>query len=88
MSLTEQGRILLENGKPDDAIRALERSIHLDPTNGQNYYYLSEVWLLKGDMNQAKEFNYLAGLYLKENTEWSDRLKRQRERIERGGKAE
>ena len=58
-----------------------ERSLTLDPANGQAYYYLSEAWLLKGDTIQAKEFNRLAGLYLEGDAEWSRPVMEQRERI-------
>jgi predicted Zn-dependent protease len=81
MRLTEQGRILLQSGNPSDAIRVLERAVSLNPTNGQNYYYLSEAWLLKGNPSQAKEFNHLAYLYLKEDPEWLNRVIEQREHI-------
>jgi tetratricopeptide (TPR) repeat protein len=83
LRLTDQGRILIEKGKPDDAIRVLERAIGLDATNGQNYYYLSEAWLLKGDIEQANEFNRLAGIYLKEDPLWMNRVNTQRERIKK-----
>lgn len=83
LRLTDQGRILIEKGKPDDAIRVLERAIGLDSTNGQNYYYLSEAWLLKGDIEQANEFNRLAGIYLTEDPHWMNRVIAQRERIKK-----
>jgi two-component SAPR family response regulator len=81
--LTEQGRLLLESGSLDDAISMLERAISLNPTNGRNYFYLSEVWLLKGDTVQAEEFNRLAAIYLREDIEWMARVMEQRERIRR-----
>jgi predicted Zn-dependent protease len=83
LQLTEQGRMLLEAGHPDDAIRVLERAVGLNPTNGGNYYYLSEAWLMKGDMTRAEEFNDLAGLYLR-GDEWKAKLMEQRERIIKG----
>lgn len=86
LRLTEQGKFLLESGKHDDAIRVLERAVNMNPTNGQNYYYLSEIWLLKGNISQAQEFNRLAEIYLKGEPEWAYRVMRQREQIERAGK--
>ena len=83
LQLTEQGRTLLESGQPDDAIRVLERAVGLNPGNGENYYYLSEAWLMKGDRTRAEEFNELAGLYLKED-DWKTKLEVQRKRIMRG----
>jgi len=83
LGLTEQGRLLLESGSLDDAISMLERAISLNPTNGRNYFYLSEVWLLKGDTVQAEEFNRLAAIYLREDIEWMARVMEQRERIRR-----
>jgi tetratricopeptide (TPR) repeat protein len=82
LQLTEQGRSLLENGKANDAIRTLERAINLNPTNGLNYYYLSEAWLFKGKFKQAEEFNNLAEIYLEASPEWALRVRAQRGRIE------
>lgn len=82
LRLTEQGRVLLKDGKPDDAIGMLERAINLDSNNGLNYYYLSEAWLYKGKFGRAEEFNALAEIYVKESPEWIARVMKQRERIE------
>jgi predicted Zn-dependent protease len=82
MQLTDEGIRLLESGKINDAISALERSVGLDPANGQNYYYLSEAWLRKGNVAQAEEFNRLAELYLKGNRDWLSRTGEQRARID------
>jgi tetratricopeptide (TPR) repeat protein len=82
LELTQQGRMLLENGKIDDAITVLERAVSLNPTNGQNYYYLSEAWLLKENLDQANEFNHLAGIYLENDTEWNEKVLKQKKRIE------
>lgn len=81
LELTQQGRLLLESGRPDDAISTLERAVSISPTNGQNYYYLSEAWLLKGNIVQAEEFNRLAGMYLEGDPEWTVRVIEQREWI-------
>jgi tetratricopeptide (TPR) repeat protein len=81
LRLTDQGRILLDSGRPDDAIRILEQAVSLNPNNGQNYYYLSAAWLLKGNTAQAREFNHLAGIYLKGDAEWMRRVMDQKEQI-------
>lgn len=81
LHLTEQARALLENGKVDDAITALERAMNLNPSNGQNYYYLAEAWLKKGKPSQAREFNRLAAMYLKDDPNWMNRVKDQQERM-------
>ena len=81
LRLTEQARILLESGKIDDAIVTLERAINVNPSNGQNYYYLAEAWLKKGNHSQAKEFNRLAAMYLRDEPEWSSRVNNQKKRI-------
>ena len=81
LGLTEQGRLLLERGNLDDAISMLERAVSLNPTNGINYFYLSEAWLLKGDTVQAEEFNRLAAIYLREKGVWSAKVTEQTERI-------
>ena len=82
--LTSEGRMLLESGQIDDAIGMFERSIGLDPNNGQNYYYLAEAWLMKGNAAQATEFNHLAGLYLQGDSSWMIQVMDQRARINRG----
>lgn len=81
LRLTEQARILLESGKVDDAITTLERAMNVNPSNGQNYYYLAEAWLKKGNPSQAREFNRLAAMYLKDEPGWMNRIKDQQERI-------
>ncbi|MGD9042990.1 MAG: tetratricopeptide repeat protein [Desulfobacterales bacterium] len=81
LQLTEQGRRLLEDRQPDKAIRALEQAVSLDPANGQNYYYLSEAWLMKGSAAQAKEFNHLAEIHLKDDNDWIIRVAQQADRI-------
>jgi Tfp pilus assembly protein PilF len=81
LQLTEQGRRLLEAGKSDQAIRVLEQAVSLDPDNGQNYYYLAEAWLMKGVASEAKEFNELAEIHLKEDNAWMKRVARQANRI-------
>ena len=79
--------MLLETGYPDDAISVLERAVGLNPTNGENYYYLAEAWIAKGDTVQAEEFNRLAALYLKEN-DWKLKLLDQQERIRKRGRGQ
>jgi tetratricopeptide (TPR) repeat protein len=81
LQLTGQGRRLLEARQPDKAIRVLEQAVSLNPLNGQNYYYLSEAWLMKGTADQAKEFNQLAEIHLKNDSEWKMRVAQQAERI-------
>ncbi len=81
LQLTDQGRRLLEDRKPDKAIRVLEQAVSLNPTGGQNYYYLSEAWLMKGSAAQAKEFNHLAEIHLKEDSAWMIRVAQQADRI-------
>jgi tetratricopeptide (TPR) repeat protein len=83
MQLTEQGRILLEKGRSDDAIRVLERAISIDSSNGRNYFYMSEAWLYNGNRKQAKEFNRLSQVYLMDDPEWRSRVIQQRDRIQR-----
>jgi tetratricopeptide (TPR) repeat protein len=81
LQLTEQGRRLVEAGKSDQAIRVLEQAISLNPDNGENYYYLAEALLLKGIMSEAKKFNQLAEIHLKENSQWMERVIRQANQI-------
>ena len=81
LRLTDQGRLFLQSGEPDRAIRMYEQALNLDPANGQNYYYLSEAWLMKGNIAQAVEFNRLAAMYLEGDPEWIGRVMKQRDRI-------
>ncbi len=81
LQLTEQGRILLQQKRYDDAIRTLEQSISLYPQNGESYYYMAEAWIAKGSFRQAAEFNRLAQMYL-DNPRWSSRVNEQNYAIE------
>ena len=81
LQLTEQGRIFLENQRPDAAIRILERALSLNPDNGRNYYYIAEGWLMKGNIAQAAQFNRLAEIYLKNDNEWLQKVILQKKRI-------
>ncbi len=83
IQLTSQGRSVLAAGKPDNAIRLFERAIGLDPNYGECYYYLAEAWLAKGVLSEAREFNNLAADYLKDDPAWTERLRRQQDRIGR-----
>jgi tetratricopeptide (TPR) repeat protein len=83
LELTEQGRRLLTAGQPDQAIGTLERALNLSPGNGRACYYLAEAWLAKGGLRQAKSFNRLAEMYLRNEGEWKERVPAQRERIEK-----
>jgi len=82
LQLTEQGKNFLNKGKPDAAIRVLERAINLNPGSGENYYYLSESWLQKGEAKQAKEFNHIAEIYLNKYPDWTVRIARQKDLIQ------
>ena len=81
LELTEQGHRLLESGEPDKAIRVLEKAIGLHPTNGQNYYYLAEAWLMKDVTSEAKKFNRMADMHLKTDKAWMERVADQANRI-------
>jgi len=81
LKLTDQGRRLIEAGKSDNAIQVLEQAISLNPNNGQNYYYLSEAWLVKGFAAEARPFNRLAESHLAGDKEWEKLVTRQAERI-------
>jgi tetratricopeptide (TPR) repeat protein len=83
LQLTDQGRMFLDRGRPDDAIGILEQALNLNPASGMNYYYLSEAWLMKGNITQAAEFNRLGEIYFRDDSQWLDRLMEQRERIKK-----
>jgi len=81
LKLTDQGRRHIEAGEADSAIRVLEQSISLNPANGQNYYYLSEAWLMKGFAAEARQFNRLAESHLTGDKDWEKLVTRQADRI-------
>jgi len=81
--LTQDGKQLLQAGNYDNAIRLLEQAIGLNPNNGQSYYYLAQAWLKKGKFSEAKEFNSLARTYLKDDTDWINRVEKQANQISR-----
>lgn len=81
LQLTDQGRRLVEDKQPDKAIQVLEQAVSLHPTNGLNYYYLAEAWLMKGSAAQAREFNQLAEIHLKDDNQWMIRVAEQADRI-------
>ena len=59
----------------------MEQAISLNPNNGQNYYYLSEAWLMKGFASEARQFNGLADSHLTGDVDWEKLVTRQAERI-------
>lgn len=81
LQLTKQGRLLLENGKVDEAITVLEQALNIHPTNGRNYYYLSEAWLMKNNILQAKEWNHQAEMYLSNDKYWLKKVLEQKAKI-------
>jgi Tfp pilus assembly protein PilF len=81
LQLTEEGRQLLAEDKPDQAIRLLEQAIGLNPDNGRCYYYLAEAWLQKGNPSEARQFNSLAENYLKKDEDWKTRVANQSDKI-------
>ena len=87
LKLTDQGRRLIEAGKSDNAIQVLEQAISLNPNNGQNYYYLSEAWLLKGFAAEARPFNRLAESQLAGDKEWEKLVQPGKRLPRRNGKS-
>lgn len=81
LQLTQQAQSLIATRQADSAIRILERAVSIDPSNGQNYYYLSEAWLIKGNTAQAMNFNDLALIHLRSDEKWRKRITDQRHRI-------
>jgi Tfp pilus assembly protein PilF len=81
--LTQEARQLLQAGNYDNAIRLLEQAVGLNPDNGQSYYYLAQAWLKKGRFSEAKEFNGLAQIYLKDDKQWLVRVEDQANQISR-----
>ena len=67
LNLTSIGERYIREGRYDDAISVLEKSVAVYAQNGENYYHLAEAWLRKGNFSLAREFNQLAAIYLKED---------------------
>ena len=82
LKLMEQARMFLDENKPDESIRSLEKAVTISPGRGENYYYLAEAWYMKGNLAQAGEYNSLASIYLKDDARWMELVEEQKERIE------
>ena len=80
--LIRQARQLLAVWQPDHAINLLERAVNLNPSSGQNYYYLAQAWLMKGDVRQAMEFNSLAEIYVIDDSFWESQVAEQKMQID------
>ncbi len=83
LQLTQQAQSLIGTRQADSAIRLLEKAVAIDPLNGQNYYYLSEAWLMKGNRAQAENFNEMASIYLDSDEKWRPRIADQKRRIKK-----
>ncbi|MCF8069892.1 MAG: tetratricopeptide repeat protein [Desulfobacterales bacterium] len=83
IQLLEQGKRYIHDGKPDEAIRILERAISLHPSNGENYFYLADAWIIKQSAEQAKEYHLMANRYLNHDPAWESGLRLQFERIQK-----
>jgi hypothetical protein len=83
LNLVEQARGFLDRGRPDEALRILERSMRIDPGNPQSAYYLAEAWILKGNRRQAEAFHRLAAVHLSGDPQWTEKLRAQRRRLDR-----
>jgi tetratricopeptide (TPR) repeat protein len=84
LGLTEQGRVLLIDGRVDEAIGLFERALNISPANGCNYFFLAEAWILKGDYYQAREWNGMAETYLREDETWIGKVLEQKKKIKQG----
>jgi len=83
LELSRQAQSLIEQDKPDEAIRILEQAVNLHPGSGENYYYLAEAWRRKGNSSQASEYNNLAAIRFKDDPSWMERIAFQKKRIDR-----
>lgn len=82
LNLMEQAMNFLDANKPDESIRTLEKAVTISPGRGESYYYLAEAWLMKGNYSQAREYNSLAAIYLKEDARWMNLIEEQKRRID------
>ena len=83
LNLTAMGERHIRNGRYDEAISVLEKSVAVYAQNGKNYYYLAEAWLRKGNLSLAKEFNQLASIYLKDDKGFAGRVIEQKRAIDK-----
>jgi tetratricopeptide (TPR) repeat protein len=56
MQQVSQARGQLERGKPDAAIRTLEKAVRIDARNGEAFVLLARAWKQKGEKRKALEF--------------------------------
>jgi tetratricopeptide (TPR) repeat protein len=56
MQQVSQARGQLERGKPDAAIRTLEKAVRIDARNGEAFILLARAWKQKGEKRKALEF--------------------------------
>ncbi len=56
MQQVSQARGQLERGKPDAAIRTLEKAVRIDARNGEAFILLARAWKQKGERRKALEF--------------------------------
>ena len=80
--LMEQAMDFLDENRPDESIRSLEKAEKIAPGRGENYYYRAEAWYMKGNLSQAREYNSLAAIYLKDDPKWMNLIEEQKRRIE------
>lgn len=85
LNLTSQGEGHVREGRYDEAIHILERSLTIHSANGKSCYFLAEAWLQKGNIGQAKEFNRLAERYLGNDRAFFNRILKQKKQIDRHG---
>ena len=83
LNLTSIGERYIQDGRYDDAIDVLEKSVAVYAQNGKNYYYLAEAWLHKGNLSLAREFNQLAFIYLKDDSGYHERVVKQKRAIDK-----
>lgn len=56
MQQVSLARVQLERGRPDPAIRTLEKAVRIDPGNGEAFILLARAWRQKGERRKALEF--------------------------------
>jgi len=56
MQQVNQAKAQLERGRPDTAIRTLEKAVRIDPGNGEAFIVLARAWKQKGERRKALEF--------------------------------
>ena len=70
LRITENGRVAIEHGDVDGAIRELAHAVSIDPSNSYAYLYLGRAYVERKNYDQALTFFKRAEIGLASNSAW------------------